>query len=294
MLSFMFRRSRADTKNMGLRRLLGQYLDAHPYGLRPSSADQLRVAVSAWERFAGRQLFVRDLRAEELNRYLDWLKDNRAPDTFRTRRGNLLALWRFALQEGLTEAHYHRVRRQRPIRRAVEAWTRAEVLKLFETAEGLTGRWRGVDWSQAAWTASLFRAGYDTALRLGDLLAITRDQVSSDTISIPQSKTGSVVLVRLRSRTIAWIDQSIESHGQRLVWPLWGRREALYDHVNRVVRLAGIRPGTLKWLRRSAVTALEAEQPGMGTRLAGHLARSTTERHYMDVAQLRAPVLPPL
>jgi monovalent cation:proton antiporter-2 (CPA2) family protein len=79
-----------------------------------------------------------------------------------------------------------------------------------------------------------------------------------------------------------------------LVWPLWGRREAFYRHFARVVVAANIRPGTFRWLRRTAATQLERIEPGRGTELLGHASRSTTEQWYLDKSQLGTPPLPPL
>ena len=109
-----------------------------------------------------------------------------------------------------------------------------------------------------------------------------------------QHKTNVPVAVQLRPETL----QAIAAHvGDRqpsdLVWPLWGRREALYRAFRRLVASSGIRPGTFRWLRRTAATQVEIAEPGRATELLGHASRSTTEQWYLDRSQLTQPPLPP-
>jgi hypothetical protein len=120
-------------------------------------------------------------------------------------------------------------------------------------------------------------------------------QLRGEVLQLVQAKTGRVVVVRLRPQTLAVVDRLVVGQPPGSpVWPLWGRREAFYRAFRRLVFVAGIRPGTFRWLRRSAVTQLERIAPGQGTRLAGHLHRSTTETWYVDRSQLAVPPLPPL
>lgn len=138
-------------------------------------------------------------------------------------------------------------------------------------------------------------AGYDTALRLGDLLLVEVSQLQPDTaIRIRQHKTGRVTHVRLRQETCRAAADTIADHpADPLVWPLWGQRDALYRCVRETVAGAGIRPGTFRWLRRSAATQVERVSPGRSTELLGHASRGTTERWYLDRSQLADPPLPP-
>jgi hypothetical protein len=273
--------------------LLTQYLVQHEYGVSAGHAHQLRTSLAAWQAFAAHQLTVEDLADEPLNAYLDWMRAHRAPDTVRTRRGNLLILWHWAYQEGHTDIAPRRIRRLRPIPRQPTAWTVQEVRALISTAEGLTGYFHGTVRRRSSWWSSLIRAGYDTGLRLGDLLALRTVKVGP-LISLTQHKTGRPINLQLRPATLAAIDQTLADEPRDLVWPLWGTEETFYGHVRALVRLAGIRPGTFRWLRRSAATQLERIEPGRGTELLGHASRATTETWYIDRSQLTVPPLPPL
>lgn len=271
--------------------LLNHYLANHPYGVSDGHAAQLRWSLESYMRFCGSD-GLRVLDIDLANRWIDDLRATRRPDTVRTQRGNLLTLWWHAYREQLVEEPPLRIRRLRPIARSPEAWTICEVRRLFDAAQA--ERVRPLFWE------SLIRCAYDTALRLGDLLALRAG--ATNLVAMPQTvwritqhKTGIPLAVQLREQTAA----SLALHGTGLsasdvIWPLWGRRETFYRHFSRLVVSAAIRPGTFKWLRRTAVTQLELVAPGQGTRLAGHLHRSTTEQWYIDRSQLMPPPLPPL
>jgi integrase len=278
---------------MTLQDLLARYLREHPYGVSQGHADMLRWSIAAWERFAGRSLTAADLNAQTLNPYLDWMRTHRRPDTIRSRRGNLLTLWRFAFEAGIVDEGPRQVRKLRRVQRTPEAWSVAEVSALIRVADGLPGAFWHSRIRCAAWWGSLIRSAYDTGLRLGDLLAIGRCDVHP-VMQILQHKTGRAVVVQLRPSTIALIDQTLADQARDLVWPLWCRRQTFYEHFRHLVNLAGIRRGTFKWLRRSAATQLERVDPGRGTQLLGHSSRATTETWYIDRAQLGPAPLPPM
>jgi hypothetical protein len=278
---------------MKLGEILSNYLACHEYGVSAGHAEQLRYSIVVWEHWAGRALSVEDFTDEGLNRFLDWYRSCRKPDTVRTRRGNLLILWHWAYQEGLTDVAPRRIRKLRPIARTPTAWTVPEVRALIETAESLPGCFYGTRWRRAAWWSSLVRAGYDTSLRLADLLSLPSSTVRGQMLLV-QHKTGRVVAVQLRPATLAAIDQTLADEPRELVWPLWGLRQTFYGHFRSLVSEAGIRPGTFRWLRKTAVTQLERIAPGQGTRLAGHTHRGTTEAWYIDQAQMDPAPLPPL
>lgn len=278
---------------MTLTDLLAHYVAHHDYGVSATYQHQLRISVSAMERHAGRPLCTSDLSDELLNSYVDWLRSERKPDTVRTRRGNLLILWRYAWREGLVEQPPRKVRRLRPIRRTPTAWTRDEVLQLIATAATQDGTFWNTSVRRAAWWESLIRAAYDTALRLGDLRRITRDDVQPQML-VMQNKTRRPVCVAIRPATVAAIDQTLADSPRQHVWQFWALDETFYQHFRRLVAEAGIRPGTMRWLRRTAATQVERETPGAGTILLGHSARATTEQWYLDAMQLLTPILPPL
>jgi integrase len=177
------------------------------------------------------------------------------------------------------------VRKLRPLHQQPKAWSIPEVRRLLSAADRSS---RSLFWG------SLCRAAYDSGLRLGDLLDLRCDQVGRQ-IEVLQEKTGRVVTVRLRPTTLQLVRRQIKGRaGCQPVWPLWGRREAFYRAFRRLVASSGIRPGTFRWIRRTAATQVERVKHGSSTELLGHVSRATTETWYLDRSQLCHPPLPPL
>jgi integrase len=173
------------------------------------------------------------------------------------------------------------------------AWTVEDVRALIAAAEALPGCFHGTTRRRAEWWSSLIRAGYDTGLRLADLLALPTASIQGQ-MMVVQHKTGRHVAVSIRPATLAAIDQTLADEPRDLVWPLWCLRQTFYQHFKKLVAEAGIRPGTFRWLRKTAATQVERMNPGRGTELLGHANRSTTETWYIDKSQLSVPPLPPL
>lgn len=271
--------------------LLNRYIREHPYGLADSTAEQLRCTFSAYVRFC-RSSGLGVFDCEQANQWLDELRQTRAPDTCRTQRTNLLCVWWWAYREDLVPEPPLKLRKLRPIHRSPTAWTLAEVRQLLAAAEA--DRRRPLFW------CSLIRAGYDSGLRLGNLLALPAAWFATKRVAMPQNvwqvtqlKTGRNVSVGFRPTTLEAIGMHLAGRTTGLVWPLWARREAFYRAFRHLVASAQIRPGTFRWLRRTAATQLERVAPGRATELLGHASRSTTEQFYLDRSQLHETPLPP-
>lgn len=266
--------------------LLRDYLDRYnqTHDIQPSTLAHYRWVIRSFERHNG-ALRTSDLSGAAVSAWLAWLADHgRSPWTIKQRRISLLVLWRAAWQDGLAPP-LEPVRRLRAVRRSPQAWTLPEVRQLIRTAEQLPVR--------ARWWSALIRAGYDTGLRLGDLLALDVPQLGP-VMGLSQAKTSWPVVCQLRPTTMWAIRLHLAGRRDGLAWPWPYRREALYRHFRRLIAAAGIRPGTFRWLRRTAATQAERVQPGSGTALLGHASRSTTEAWYIDRSQLQMPPLPPL
>lgn len=263
--------------------LLRDYLDRYDrtHDLRPSTLEHYHWVVRSFERFSG-PTRTSGLTGTAVSDWLTWLAARgRSPWTIKQRRISLLVLWRAAWEDGLAPA-LQPVKRLRPLHHAPTAWTVAEVRLLIAAA-----RRRGL------WWESLVRAAYDTGLRIGDVLSLRADQLGA-VLGVSQAKTGLPVLVSLRPATLRAIRRHLAGKTTGPIWPWPYRREALYRSFRRLVTASAIRPGTFRWLRRSAATACERVAPGSGTVLLGHASRATTEAWYIDRTLLDRPPLPPL
>ncbi len=76
---------------------------------------------------------------------------------------------------------------------------------------------------------------------------------------------------------------------RELVTPWLGSHETFSDQVRTLVRRAGVRPGTWKWVRRTSATDVEIQEPGAAPRHLGHAPGSKVAyASYVDPAQVAA------
>jgi integrase len=276
-----------------LAEIVARYVENHPYGISPGHVDNLRYSVNLFGRLVNSQPpTVSQFTPDVFNRYVDKLAATHARATAKSQRGNLLTLWHFAYDVGMTEVPPLRIRKLRPLHHCPEAWDQLEIRRLMTTADAWPGVFRLTRQPRALFWGSLIRVAYDTALRLGDLLALTWADLEHG--RIVQHKTGRVVVFRTRESTRDHLRGLVRTCPTCLVWPWHARRDWFYAAFKEIVTAAEIRPGTFRWIRRTAVTQLERVAPGAGTRLAGHAHRSTTEDFYIDSGQLDPVPLPPL
>ncbi len=128
-------------------------------------------------------------------------------------------------------------------------------------------------------------AAYDSALRLGDVLSIRFDQVDAE-FTIVQQKTGDLHKVFLQPQTIVAVT-SIRLPVRQLVFEWKHSRQTFYTRFNRIIKDAGVRPGTSKFIRRSSASYIERDNPGMAMRHLGHRTPGLAERNYIDPTIVR-------
>lgn len=268
---------------------LGAY--ARDYGtwhpVVPGTLHQLRIAADLFERWAGGPVRVDELDERSVATWLREVAMDRAPATVRSKRNNLLALWRAASDDGLCEPPARRIRVAPAPHRNPTAWTLAEVEQLQEAALGL-GRWHPCGLPRAAWWVLAIRVAWATGLRWGDQVRLPLEEVTADgQVAHLQSKTRRVVVRTIDPDTLRLLRDSLQVAPRRLVTPWPATHQAFSRQFHRVVQQAGVRPGTWKWLRRAGVTGAEAERPGAGAAHAGHAPGSpVTARAYIDRTQL--------
>lgn len=247
---------------------------------------QYTVAVGLFERWHGGPIPLADLSEQLLSRWLVAYSADHSPATVRNKRVAILAIWRAASDDGLaTDPVARRIRRVTLPAKPVEAWSRAEVEHLLAATAKLKRR-HSCGLSRAQWFDLAVRVAWDSGLRLGDQLRLPVSAIRPDGwVSVTQSKTKRVATFRLAPSTLAALEKSLEACPRRLVLPPPGGHETFSRQVRNLVRLAGIRPGTWKWLRRASGTDVELQQEG-----AGHLHLGNTRAvflgHYADSSQL--------
>lgn len=284
----MFRRSGPST--------LGQYAREWYSMLRdvkPSTLRQYAIAADLFERWAGGPVPLESLDEKSVSA---WLRDYSAthrPATVRGKKNMVLSLWRAAADDGLCEEPVgRRVRQTRVPQSVVTAWTKEEVERLLEACQKLK-RWHKCGLRRSVWWDLAVRVAWDSGIRWGDQVELPVSAVRPDgSVVWTQSKTGKVAAFRLSPSTMRALTASLQSCPRSLVMPWPSSRETFLDQVERIVKRAGIREGTWKWIRRGSGTDVELQQPFTGHRHLGN-TRAVFEQSYGDQAILGRSVPSP-
>lgn len=280
-------------------RTLRDYL--REYGLtreiRPETLRQYEISVDLFDRWrASRGLPPASLDQLEELEVSAWLRDYAAtvaPATVRAKKQAIMSLWRSAADDRLArDPVSRRVRRTSIPAQPVEAWTRDEVEQLLVAAATLP-RWHRCGLRRSVFFDLAIRVAWDSGLRWGDLVALPVSAVRPDGwTSVTQSKTGKISTFRLSESTMEALRASLAAVPRPLVCPWPSSHETFTTQVRTLVRRAGIRPGTWKWIRRASGTDVELQEEGAGHKHLGN-TRKIFEAHYADASQLhRRPPAP--
>ena len=271
---------------------LSKFVDVYALSrdLAPATVENYRVAAQMYDRFSGGVLDD-----ETVNRWIAYLADGqRSKHTIASRRRALLVLWRAAWEDGLAPQP-GRIRRVKVPSTAKDVWTPEQIARLANQASKLCGWYQfgGSIVRRAPWWRSLVLSAWDTGLRWSDLQRIEFPVRGS--FAIVQAKTGNEKTVHLRDSTLSAIRATTDDVPARsLVWPHWEKRDRFYRWFRSLVVSAEL-DGTFSKIRRSSITYVERETPGLGQIHAGHTSRATTEKWYLnrDVAYGGRRILPP-
>ncbi len=273
---------RARKRRVPITKYVEQYQTAS--GCRDNSAEQYRIAAQSVERFAGRTIYVDEFCPKLVNDWLAHAQKSLSASTVRTRRNHVVALWRSAHAHGLcATAHVREF--IRPVRggpKLSAAWTLDEARQLIETARELEGGFTYYDGRRSEFWELVVRCCWDSALRLGDLLAAKQAEFNdAGEAALTQSKTGRPVFVRLLPKTVAMLVASGWRDRETLL-PVPYCREAFRKQFEQLVTLSCL-DGSLKKIRKSSATNVEMRFPGWGAIHLGHLTGfKTADAHYFD------------
>ncbi|HWA98098.1 MAG TPA: hypothetical protein VG713_06375 [Pirellulales bacterium] len=255
--------------------------------LEPKSVEEIQRAIRRLSHWLGRPATLGDLNDQLINRWLASLAAGEVTRwTQKGLRSRILCLWRHAFTYELVPKPPMRVRTVKLERRIPEAWTLQQLMKLIGVARRQRGTFRFTNVSRAAFWEAFIRTGYDTGLRLGDLLSLRRDQIGPDGVfTVVQRKTGDGIVCALWPETLAAIDAT-HAKGRALIFGDVIRRDFFQQSFRRLVQEAGLK-GSPKWLRRTGATAIEKEHPGASTAFLGHRTTDLAMKHYIDKVQLQ-------
>lgn len=186
-------------------------------------------------------------------------------------RNTLKALYRFGCeQQKLAPENI------RPVKLETlepESWTPAEIIKLVLACDRLP-------YCDRNWWRTFVLAGFYSGLNACDLHRLERKDIGANGgVPFIRSKTGKRVFFSLPMDLVAEIIAISPAEGP--IWPLLTSQESFRKRFERLVRLAGIRHGTFKKLRKTSGTLVEAACPGAGHRHLGN-EQAIFSKHYED------------
>jgi len=258
--------------------------------IEPATARQYAITATRLEEWAGEPVLVTDLTELMVSAFLRDYGQAAKPSTVRSKRTQIMALWRAAADEHLCDPPTRRVRSARIPWEPRDCFTLAEVEQLVAATAGLRRGLAGGMHRREWWDLAI-RLAWDTGLRWGDLVRLRPGDIHGDAVVVCQRKTRRPYCGRLRPSTIAMLAESLRRYPREYVCPWPASGETFRQQFRRLVAKAGVRPGTWKWLRRGGATDVEIQEPGRGmaARHLGHAPGSrVAELHYIDARVVAA------
>jgi integrase len=274
--------------NCEMHDVLKSYLASHQ--LSRSYVQSLRRTVNRAFRCGIRR--VSEISSDAVNSFL-LSQDDVSRTTLSNYRREILTLWRFAYETGMTDARPDRIVRIKPERRPVEAWTRAELQAMLAYAEADKTPLGGVSSLRVcdvmpAWIG----VGFDTAIRFTDVLHLQIDDFRNggEVVALTANKTNKPLVRPLSEHTQHCCARLFtrSPDGSLFAWALTRRRAILMWRD--FLRRHDIR-GSSKWLRRSCATqlAIEAGSAAAATNYLQHSSPHLVHASYIDASQAAVP-----
>ena len=264
------------------------YLKHHEF-----SRDYARSLMRVAESFDS---YCRIPSAQDSSLLVGWLKSLPVSNTTKANyRRMIITLMKWGNSQSLCTYSTDLIPRVKQKNKPTIAWTQNEVLRLYTQALKCTGSFQTGCPEKLYWQTFIL-VGYETGIRLGDILTLSKDQVRGNRLYITHSKTGVASAKCISKNATACVHLMISRSPNEYIlgWALSRKHCSL--KFGRLVRKAGLR-GTIKYLRRSGATHCEQTQPGSASRFLGHISgQALARRNYIDWTQLSEsiPKPPPL
>jgi integrase len=263
---------------MTLTEFLGHYILSRE--IRPKSCDMLRGTIAAYSLWLTRPATIGDLTDTQVSTWLVHLAANKKRSTVKGHRGRLLALWRSAFERHLAELPPLRVRPIIVPDANIRALSEADLRRLLDTCDGLTGRFKN-RWRHRRrdYGRALFLMDHNTGARLGDIETFRPGDIRDDgSIWWTQSKTGKEQGAKLWPETIDAIRLII--HPERPT--IFGALDERYKFrwLKAIFQAAGL-DATFRFIRRASGSLVERDNPGWGHKHLGNTPE-VFRKHYED------------
>ena len=281
---------------MDLTEIAGRFLAANTRIRRQDTRDHYYRSIRQFSAHLGHEATTDDLNDDALASWMLATVDAGLTEvTANQRAKQIRSLWNWAAKRRLVEV-WPTVRNLTEPEPMPLAYDMDEVQRLMDAcrrAKGWVGPHRARDW----WT-SLHLFIWDTAERIGAVLAITRDLVDLDklTVRVPAKlrKGGRLSMsYTIRPETASALQvMLVPLSDSGLVWEHhWRCDSTMYRAYRTIVRDAGLkwdrRQSGFQKLRRTVLTMIEVAG-GDATAFARHSSRRVTKESYLDQRILAA------
>lgn len=273
--------------SMPLSDVLAEYLSSRDVsrGYRDSMQRTVRQAAAYGIKEA------RQLQPANVNGWLADMRERRVSAVTRSNnRRMLLTLWRYCYEQGYVDEPPLKVCRVKVSLPPPRAWSVETLMRLLDAAEKdnrpVTMRYPTLRWRHVlpAWITISF----ETGLRLGDVLALSKDCFRNGCVCVTASKTGKFEVKKISPYAQKAVAKLLAASPDGTVFR-WAvtRRRALVKW-KAWLKEHGI-SGSSKYLRRSSFTYTEIKLPGTAHRFANHSDPSLVWLHYIDRTLLAPP-----
>jgi hypothetical protein len=199
-----------------------------------------------------------------------------SPATKKGYWGDLLVVWRWCADCGYCDYPAQRKIYRPQVPASVPmCWTVSEVRCLLTTAGAVKGDFPTGVCRSDYWSA-LIRMGYETGLRVSDLMRMDRRQINNQLLVTVSNKTGVRTFHAISNDTEELLSRLPKNAPLRFCYTMRNFSRCF----RRIVKASGVRPGTFKWLRRTSGSYVEASNPGQGSKHLGHTSPSTFRKFY--------------
>lgn len=264
----------------------------------PGYFDQFRFAISRFEAWCGRTVYIDELHEQLVNDYLFHTRESLSGSTRLSRRNMLLRLWRHAatnaaLQIKPQPLNRDLIGRVKRIQSSPRGWSQDDMQKLLTTVEDLRGRYRRKISKRLYWRAYVLSA-WSTGMRRCDLMSLHPGDIpASGRVVVVQKKTGRCVVAEFNPPAIAAIRELCSQHKHDLIFPLWCRLSTWRKIAKRIICRAGIGL-SIGHMRHSAGTAVENIHPGKGAAFLGNTPEVFFKHYYDRTLAAEIPMPPPI
>lgn len=234
----------------------------------------------------GHEPTLADLHDEALEMFQVYLRDKSlAAKTINERVGRVTALWGWLAKKRMVDS-FPAITPLQEQRRAPQAWTQEQLIKLFDACRREPGEVAGIPaWK---WWLTLHHVLWDTGARIGEILALKWEWLDCESgfLTVPAEfrKGGMMDMVYNLHPTTLEMLRGMDEPSRELIFPWPKTPDYIYSFYNRILKRARLprgRKDKFHRMRKSVASHLQAAGVDASQSL-GHSSPTITRESYLD------------